>query len=333
MPAEGAGPDARFAAAVAGVLVQPVELLRFAPLSGGVSSDIWRVDAPCGTYCAKRALPRLRVAALWEAPVSRNAEEVRWLRTTRAWVGEQVAEVVAHDESAGIALLAWYDPAEWRNWKVELLAGHIHVAGAARLGTLLGTIVRRSAATPGLDVAFANQQLFDALRIDPFFRHIRRRHPPVGALVELLENDRRVLVHGDFSPKNVLVNDAHELRVLDAECATWGCPGFDAGYLLAHLLLKRLHTGRREVVTAAQGFWRAFRGSAGDGFADLEATTRLVVAGMLLARVDGKSPVEYLDEAERSVVRERGRRLLAGGEPHTVEAILDVWNGDCAGHD
>lgn len=335
MPADTTSPDDGFRSAVATLLGEPAGQLRFTSLSGGVSSDIWRVETPQGTYCAKRALPRLRVAALWEAPVSRNAEEVRWLRTTRAWVGEQVAEVVAHDEAAGIAVLAWYDPATWRNWKAELLAGRVDADAAASLGTLLGTIVQRSAADPKLGTAFANDHLFDALRIDPFFRHIRERHPPVAAVVAMLESDRRVLVHGDFSPKNVLVNDAHALRVLDAECATWGCPGFDAGYLLAHLLLKRLHTGNRALGAAALGFWQAFQAAAGDRFSDLDASTRLVLGGMLLARVDGKSPVEYLGTAEQAVVRERARGLLddAGNrQTASVAGLIDDWNGDLDHH-
>jgi 5-methylthioribose kinase len=329
MNTDGPGPEPGFRHAVARLLDQPDGALSFTPLSGGVSSDIWRVDAPSGRYCAKRALPRLRVAALWEAPVSRNAEEVRWLNTTRAWVGDQVAQVIAHDEAAGIAVLAWYDPASWRNWKTELLAGRVEPACGTRLGTLLGTVIRRSVATPGLDREFANHHLFDALRIDPFFRHVRNRHPSVAAVVELLETDRRALVHGDFSPKNVLVNDAGEVIVLDAECATWGSPAFDAGYLLAHLLLKHLHTGNGALLLTARSFWQAFRAAAGGELGDLDSPARRVLGGMLLARVDGKSPVEYLNALDRNRARERGLSLLeepAAAAPMTT--LLERWHGD-----
>src|SRR5690606_21870923 len=115
-------PDTAFRRVVARLLDTVPERLRFSALSGGVSGDIWRVDGDHGTWCAKRALPRLKVAGDWFAPVSRNAEEVRWLRTARAWLGEAVAEVIAADEAAGVAVLAWYDPAVWRNWKSDLLA-------------------------------------------------------------------------------------------------------------------------------------------------------------------------------------------------------------------
>jgi aminoglycoside phosphotransferase (APT) family kinase protein len=329
MAADRPGPDSAFRDTVARLLERPVATLSFTPLSGGVSSDIWRVDTPDGHYCAKRALPRLRVAALWEAPVARNAEEVRWLNTTRAWVGDQVARVVAHDEAAGIAVLAWYDPASWRNWKAELLAGRVEPACGTRLGHLLGTVIRASIATPGLDQAFANHHLFDALRIDPFFRHVCHRHPPVTAVVELLESDGRALVHGDFSPKNVLVSDANEIRVLDAECATWGCPAFDAGYMLAHLLLKHLHTGNGRLLVTARSFWHAFRSAVGETLGDLDSPARRVLGGMLLARVDGKSPVEYLSDGERNRARQRGLCLLE--EPSaaaTMTTLLEHWDGD-----
>ena len=326
-------PEAQFRAAVARLLAVDPAQLGFAPLAGGVSSDIWRVDAPGRSYCAKRALPRLKVAAVWEAPISRNAEEVRWLRTVRAWVGESVAEVIAADEAAGIALLAWYDPAEWRPWKAELMAGRVNVGCAARLGALLATVARRATEQPELAAAFANQALFDALRIDPFFRHLSGRHPAIAAVIDTLEHDHRTLVHGDYSPKNVLVNAAGEVRVLDAECATWGSPGFDAGYLLAHLLLKHLHTGNAALLAAATAFWNAYASVAAPLFADLERCTLLTLAGMLLARVDGKSPVEYLSATEQAAARQAGLALLQQllqqqlqQPPPSITAVLDGWH-------
>ena len=46
------------------------------PLTGGVSSDIWRVEVADGrSLCVKRALAKLKVAADWEARVSHNAYE------------------------------------------------------------------------------------------------------------------------------------------------------------------------------------------------------------------------------------------------------------------
>ncbi|MBX3706330.1 MAG: phosphotransferase [Pseudomonadales bacterium] len=319
-------PDPDFRKVIVDLLGRPPETLRFTPLTGGVSSDIWRVDAPEASWCAKRALPRLRVQVLWEAPVARNAEEVRWLRTARNWIGEQAAEVVAHDEHAGVAILRWYDPARWHNWKSRLLAGTVDVRVARALGTALGTIASAAAREPGLGARFDNAALFDALRIDPFFRHIRDRYPALGPLIEMLETDRRTLVHGDFSPKNVLITDAAEILILDAETANWGAPGFDPAYLLAHLLLKYERLRLPALLEAAAAFWSAYRELAVPTFADIDTCAWLPLLGMLLARIDGKSPVDYLTPAAQASLRACASRLLAS-EPRPIAELIGAWAG------
>lgn len=323
MRSSAEGPDPAFRRVVTRLLQADDETLTFTPVAGGVSSDLWRVRHGPVSYCAKRALPRLKVARRWEAPVSRNAEEVRWLRTVRPWVGERVAEVVAADENAGVALLAWYDPACWHPWKSELLAGRVDGTCAAHLGALLGNIAREAADVPELAESFANAPLFDALRIDPFFRCIVQRHPALRGTVAMLEREHRTLVHGDFSPKNVLVDAAGEVRVLDAECACWGHPAFDPGYLLAHLLLKCLHTGNDALLSAAHGFWRAYA-SAAPTTHDLERDVAQIAGAMLVARVDGKSPVEYLTPDHAAQARRRGLELLQSPPP-SVRDLLSAW--------
>jgi aminoglycoside phosphotransferase (APT) family kinase protein len=329
-----AQPDPQFRRVVADLLASTPDALTFASLVGGVSSDIWRVDAAGVSYCAKRALPRLRVRARWEAPVSRNTEEVRWLRTVRPWIGEQAAEVVAHDEAAGVAVLRWYDPATWRNWKTELLGGRVDARVAAALGRTLGTIAREASRHPELADAFDNRLLFDALRIDPFFRYIRTRHPRMADLIEQLETDRSTLVHGDFSPKNVLTSEGAEIRILDAETATWGSAGFDPGYLLAHLLLKYEHRRDRALLDAAARFWGAYRTETGTVFADIDRLTVRTLVGMLLARIDGKSPVEYLANTERDALRDCAAGLLDSTAAVPVATLLSNWarlRGDADG--
>ncbi|MFM7119926.1 MAG: phosphotransferase family protein [Gammaproteobacteria bacterium] len=330
-PGESRGPtlapDPDFRAVVARLIGADAETLAFEPLAGGVSSDIWRVAHGDALFCAKRALPRLRVAALWEAPVSRNAEEVRWLRTARAFIGPEVAEVIAHDAAAGVALLAWYPPETWQNWKQRLLAGTVDAGIGAALGTALGRIVARGASTAGLAADFDNGVLFDALRIDPFFRYLQDHFDGMSALVHDLETSRNALVHGDFSPKNVLVDDEGQIRILDAETATWGPAAFDPGYLIAHLLLKFERAADLRLLETACRFWSAYCAALQPAAATTSAnvdprrtspsprpTDRdviRVIAGMLLARIDGKSPVDYLDDAVRNDLRARAAALLA----------------------
>lgn len=327
-------PDPDFQAVVARLVGAAAESLTFEALSGGVSSDIWRVGHGTTVFCAKRALPRLRVAALWEAPVSRNAEEVRWLRTARRFIGAEVAEVIAHDAAAGVALLAWYPPDTWRNWKQLLLTGAVNADIGTALGTALGRIVTTSARDPALAAEFDNSALFDALRIDPFFRHIETRFEGMAALVHDLQQSRSALVHGDFSPKNILVDEDGRIRILDAETATWGPAAFDPGYLIAHLLLKFERMPDPRLVDTAGRFWSAYTAAtqsiAGTAAAPTDRDVVRVIAGMLLARIDGKSPVDYLTENNRKTLRARAADLLAQStvtqDAHaTVHDLLLRW--------
>ena len=60
-------------------LGQTQDVIGVTPLTGGVASDIAKVDLPTGSICVKFALPKLKVSENWEAPVHRNAAEYAWL--------------------------------------------------------------------------------------------------------------------------------------------------------------------------------------------------------------------------------------------------------------
>src|SRR5271163_1892282 len=74
----------------------------FAPLTGGVASDIWKVSVNGRTFVLKRALPQLRVQQVWKAPISRNANEVRWMLEAKRVVPGAVPEVLAQDPELGL---------------------------------------------------------------------------------------------------------------------------------------------------------------------------------------------------------------------------------------
>src|SRR3569833_3288732 len=67
------------------------------PLTGGVSSDIMLVEGRTRRFVVKRALPKLRVAADWQAPVERNLYEVAWMREAALAVPESVPAILADD--------------------------------------------------------------------------------------------------------------------------------------------------------------------------------------------------------------------------------------------
>ncbi|MGZ3439154.1 MAG: phosphotransferase [Polyangia bacterium] len=301
------------------------------PLAGGVSSDIWRLETEAGPVCVKRALPKLRVAADWQAPIERNLYEARWMRVANDAVPGAAPQVLGQVPHLGVLVMRYLSPAVYRLWKEALRAGEADPATARGVGSTLVRIHAFSAARNDLAAQFATDAIFFDIRLDPYLLATGRRHPDLApalaALVERTRTHKVALVHGDVSPKNILVGPAGPV-FLDAECAWWGDPAFDLAFCLNHLLLKCLWTP-----SARNGFLACFealadeylRGVDWESAAALERRAAALLPGLLLARVDGKSPVEYLrDERERDTVRRIARRfLLAPAE--RLGAIGAAW--------
>jgi len=210
-------------------------------LPGGVSSDIWRIDLKTRPVCAKRALPRLKVAAEWRAPVERNAYEVAWIETANRLVPGAAPKLLGHDAAAGLFVMEFLDPGRYRLWKADLKAGRADAAFAAEVGRRLAAIHAGTAGDQAVAARFATDAIFHAIRLEPYLEAAARVHadltPALTRLVATTAGTRRALVHGDVSPKNILVGPEGPV-FLDAECAWYGDPAFDLALCLTHLLLK-----------------------------------------------------------------------------------------------
>ena len=306
------------------------------PLTGGVSSDIWRVDLPSGPICVKRALPKLRVAADWQAPVSRNRYEARWMARANAAIPGSAPTLLGQDEAAGALAMAYLDPADHPLWKQRLHDGDARPDFAAAVGRTLAGIHAATAADPTVAGDFPTDAIFQAIRIEPYLLATARAHPDrapaLHALAKTTAATKRALVHGDVSPKNILAGPRGPV-FLDAECAWWGDPAFDLAFCLNHLLLKCLWTP-----AARTGFLACFDRLAAAYLAGvdwepaeaIEARAARLLPGLFLARVDGKSPVEYLtEEADQDRVRHTARALLA--EPvERLGAVRAAWTEELA---
>jgi len=307
-----------------------------APLAGGVSSDIWRVDLPGGPVCVKRALAKLRVAADWQAPVARNLYEARWMRRAGQACPDAVPTLLGQDEASGTLAMAYLDPACHPLWKDQLRDGHADPDFSAAVATALVRIHAATAANPRLAKEFPTDAIFHAIRLEPYLLATARAHPDraaaLQALAETTAHAKRALVHGDVSPKNILAGPRGPI-FLDAECAWWGDPAFDLAFCLNHLLLKCLWTP-----PATTRFLACFDRLAATYLAavdwespeKLEARAAHLLPGLFLARVDGKSPVEYLtDERDKDRVRRPALALLA--EPvERLGAVRSAWTEELA---
>jgi aminoglycoside phosphotransferase (APT) family kinase protein len=304
-------------------------------LPGGVSSDIRLVAHDGVQYCLKQALPRLKVQADWRAPVERNHSEAEWLRVVGEIAPEAVPQVLYEDQAAGWFIMEYLPPAQYPVWKTQLRDGVIVSAVAAAVGRQL---VRIHAATAGrADVAerFATEHIFYPIRPEPYLIATALAHPDLALrlwdLSDTTMRTRLALVHGDVSPKNILTGERGPV-FLDAECAWYGDPAFDLAFVLNHMLLKCVWRPQwtacyLECFDALHDAY--FRGVDWESRAVMETRTAHLLPGLLLGRVDGKSPAEYIVvDADRDMIRGVARALLLHPVP-TLRGVRNAWAAAC----
>ena len=232
--------------------------------------------------------------------------------------------------------MEYLDPGHYRLWKSELHAGRTNTGAAAGIDTRLGRIHAGSADNAEITASFPRSDIFAAIRLEPYLEATAERHPELAqALLHLSERtaaNKRAMIHGDVSPKNLLLGPDGPV-FLDAECACIGDPAFDLAFCLNHFLLKCLWTP-----PATDGFFACFEAMTEaylaqvqwEPRADLEQRAASLLPGLLLARVDGKSPVEYIDaESNRERVRRCAGKLLRQ-PPARLAEVAAAWREELA---
>jgi tRNA A-37 threonylcarbamoyl transferase component Bud32 len=294
-------------------------------LAGGVSNVVLAVSAANARLVVKQALPRLRVEDEWLAKRERAITEARALEFAARITPGSVPALVDLDRDR-CALTIAAAPESWVTWKSRLLRGEADPVIASRLGGTLAAWHRASFRDETVAGLFGDTEAFEQLRVDPYYRTIARRRPglapAVGSFLSRMEDARVCLVHGDYSPKNILVGD-DGIWVIDFEVAHHGDPAFDLAFMLNHLLLKRLH-----VTTASVGlercvlaFWNGYRDAVGGELMPDAHYVAGHLGCLMVARVDGKSPAEYLSASERETAAKVGTQLLLA-PPDSLEAVL-----------
>lgn len=299
------------------------------PLLGGVSSSIARVQLGPRSYCLKQALPQLKVAKDWQVPVNRVYAEIDWLRTAEGIVPGHVPHVIGVDRSTNSFVMEFL-PETFVNWKHELMEGRIKAEVAAQIGDVLGRIHSGTARQQALKTQFAHDANFYAIRLEPYLEEAARQHPAAAPrlrqLIERTRNTRLALVHGDVSPKNILIGRGGPV-LLDAECACYGDPAFDVAFCLNHLLLKAAWSPvlLPLLLTSFEDFFDHYaRHITWETIEALTGRVATLLPALLLARVDGKSPVEYLDAKTQGRVRVAALALLKESTPSLWD-IATFW--------
>ncbi|GAB4165094.1 MAG: aminoglycoside phosphotransferase family protein [Terrimicrobiaceae bacterium] len=297
---------------------------------GGVSSDVWRVDSPGRpSFVVKRSVPKLRVQADWFSDPARLRYEFLYLQTVADILPDAVPRLLTSDPSAPYLAMEFLGEG-FENWKSLLLAGKCITTDATRAGSILGAIHAATRNNPRIPQIFDTLEFFTQLRIDAYLRFTAERHPgPVGQAIldeaERLGGHNECLIHGDFSPKNML-SGTSRFVILDCETACYGDPAFDLAFLLNHLCLKALYHSPSdcELPTLAGAAWTAYQSADPLHAPTVASRAAILLSMLLLARVDGKSPVEYLSPEKQAIVRQFACHQIT--QPNlSLQDVLGAW--------
>jgi 5-methylthioribose kinase len=297
-------------------------------LAGGVSNTVLLVEHPSCNFVLKQALPQLRVEQEWFCDIRRIFVEADALRAVAPMLPEGTVPRVLFEDRDNFLFAMTAADAGSATWKSHLLASECDERVAEAVGRTLGTIVRRSWHSEQMATQFADIGYFHDLRLDPYYTRLSMLYPELRPWMErLIEScrTRRVsLVHGDWSPKNILVKDGRAMAI-DFEVMHFGDPSFDAAFLLNHLLLKTFH-GIEGAHSLAGVFWRTLVAEMPPA-PWFEEAVIAQLGGLLLARIDGKSPAEYIRDPElKDRIRTFARTLIVT-PPMTV---AEVWERHAA---
>jgi len=315
--------------------------VRVRELSGGVSNVVLLVEEANGRrYVVKQARGKLRVQADWQCSIERIWREVDVLKASHELLGEFATT---------LPVLLWVDrdlyayamsaaPAESVTWKEQLMAGEVSPEIAVTCGELLSSLHACSWHDAATKHQFDDRTYFRELRLEPYYAQAAKQYPPLAKplrqLIECTWNERHALVHGDFSPKNLLVTSKannSEVMLIDFEVGHYGNPAFDLGFFFTHLTLKAIHFPERRaaLLNLIDVFWapyacRMLDRLDADEVMKLEQQAAMNLAGCLVARVHGKSPVDYLTSADKLAAVQVADRLFSLGEQADWMSLRDT---------
>ncbi|MBV8098038.1 MAG: phosphotransferase [Verrucomicrobia bacterium] len=309
------------------------EALTFRTLRGGVSNKTVLLQRPDGSrWVLKQALPKLRVQADWFSDPIRIRVEANALRYLPLVAPPNTIPKLLFEDLEQHLLAMEAVPEPHENWKERLLSGRLDRDLITQFGRLLANVHGHSYdLRQELFPTFENREFFETLRLEPYYQFTGERVPEAASFLHDLIQANRIhcvtLVHGDYSPKNILVYQGR-LVLLDHEVVHVGDPAFDLGFSLTHLLSKGHHLKelRSAFLTAAIGYWETYKSGTGSAawFGGVESRAVKNTIACLLARTSGRSPLEYLSDEERRKQKEVALHLMTQ-HPDTVPALIEEF--------
>ncbi len=304
-------------------------------LRGGISNKTVLVKRASGeSWVLKQALAKLRVDVDWFSDPARIGREALALHhlPSLAPPGTITPLVFEDPQHNLLAMAAVPDP--HHNLKSLFLSHHIVEDHLYQFGRLIGSIHSKSTGRADLRTLFEDRSFFESLRVEPYYRYTAQQVPPaadfLNQLIKSTLSRRLCLVHGDYSPKNILVHEG-KLILLDHEVIHFGDPAFDIGFALAHLLSKAHHlpSYRQKFISAAHLFWTSYTSaiSSAPWAIDIDPPAASHALACLVARVAGRSKLEYLSQDQRTRQPESSINLMHE-PPTSVLQLIDRFQSE-----
>ena len=323
-------PNEIYSASVKFGLLKKNQPYKFKKITDGVSSDIWYVKTTDKEYCIKRALKKLTVKEDWFAPIERNNFEANYFKYSKSIIPESFPKILGHDSKNYILAMEWFDNSKYIVWKKKLLNKSISVKDGKRIGKLLGIVHKYYYNKKKFRKIFLNDKTFYDIRLEPYLVFTSKSYPELSnyykSTINFLKKNKNTVIHGDFSPKNILLGKNYPI-ILDAETACWGNPIFDLAFFNNHIILKSILNPDiyKGYIKLSKSFLNTYllyfslvnNKSYIKEFVKLQAL-------LILARVDGKSPVEYFDEKQRIKARILAKSIIFKIKP-TLRNLFQVW--------
>jgi len=298
-------------------------------LSGGVSSNVWKIVLKNNRWVMKQTLGKLKVEEDWFSDVERIHREHEVMEALYHFVPKGAIPKVLHVDYINHIYMMACAEEEAQTWKDILMKGNFSISVAENAAYLLREIHHHSNSIDAVDKAkFQDQKYFIQLRVDPFHCRLMQKYPELSSSIQKLIDELTVqktcLVHGDFSPKNMLVEKDNKIVLIDFEVAHWGNPVFDVAYCLGHLMLKGWYLKKhKEILKLAEVFLAIYGKEVNNLIPHLGL--------MLLARMDGKSPVNYIKEENmKNAIRKVAINWIQNkvGGINTLENIQKAFQMD-----
>ena len=303
----------------------------FTKITDGVSSDIWYVKTEKGLeFCIKRALEKLTVKEDWFAPINRNNFEAAYFKACQNIIPNSFPKILGHDDKNYILAMEWFNPKSYILWKKKLLDMTFEIKDGKTISNILNKKHAYFYNKSNYKKQFENDKTFFDIRIEPYILFTAKSYPQhenyFFNVAKSLVSNKKTVIHGDFSPKNILIGSDFPV-ILDAETACWGDPVFDLAFCNNHIILKSILnlSNKKKYMSLSKEFINSYIDNINwEEKSNLRDRFLKLTPLLILARLDGKSPIEYYKDKHIKKARALSLKIL-NDKIKDINNLFSIW--------